>query len=119
MNFSDDSPMPASPSSGPTLTLILSLRIPGKIPSWNAILAMEHWGRSRLKKQIQDEFISALSLSENASSTLTICAKNTISTVSDIAELFREMSRTKSRSKPPSAKPPKVKRSTHKSKLVK
>src|SRR6478736_3048255 len=101
MTSSADSPMPQKPSSGQTLRL----RIPGRMPSWNAVLGLNHWRRLKLKHEQQDAFISALSLSENDSATRTICARSTCSTVSDIAVRFREMSQIKSLSKLPKGKP--------------
>lgn len=108
MNSSDCSQTPA-----PTcLQLMLRLRIPGRIPSWNAVLSMSHWQRAKAKKQLQKEFISALSLSENASAIRTTFRKNGFSTVSDIAERFEAMSRIKSPSKRRKGKRRKAKRST-------
>lgn len=51
--------MPLKLSSEP----IFQLRIPGRLPSWNAILAMGHWERAKFKKRIQAEFLSALKAS--------------------------------------------------------
>jgi hypothetical protein len=92
---------------------LLQLRIPGRLPSWNALLGMDHWARAKLKKSIQQDFISALSLSVNASSIPTILAKNGLSTVSDISVLFREMSQIKSHSKPAKGKRKRARKSTH------
>jgi hypothetical protein len=72
--------------------------------------------RIKVKKAIQDGFISALSLSANASAIPTILVRSGCSTLSDIAELFETTRQRQSPSKPRSAKPPKVKRSTRSSK---
>lgn len=94
--------MPPEPPSGQTgATLILKLSVPGNLPSWNELLGKSHWERLKIKKRVQAEFLSALNLSENASSIPIICQKSGCSTVSDIAVLFEEMSRTRSNSRPP------------------
>ena len=90
--------------------LTITLIIPGRLPSWNALLAMNHWRRAKEKQKVQAEFILALSRSENACATQTILARKGLLTVSDIAAQFQEMSRTKSRSKQANAKPRKAKR---------
>jgi hypothetical protein len=96
--------------------LLLTLTIPGRIPSWNALLAMGHWQRAKAKKKIQDEFISALSLSANASAIPTILVRSGCSTLSGIAELFEMTRQRQSPSKPRSAKQRKARPSTRKSK---
>lgn len=89
---------------------MLRLRVPGRLPSWNALLAMHHWDRIKAKHQQQADFISALCLSVNASAIPTICRLSGCSTVFAIATLLRETSRTKSRLKSANAKQPKVRR---------
>src|SRR5690606_10942059 len=54
--------------------------IPGRLPSWNAILAMEHWARAKYKQQIQHAFLSALQHSASDCSTKTTYVKSTMST---------------------------------------
>jgi len=78
------SPMQAPHSS----KLILRLEIPGRLPSWNQILGLEHWGRAKLKKKIQDEFISSLYLSANELSIPIICQLSGQQTLSGIATSF-------------------------------
>lgn len=56
--------------------LILSLRIPGRLPTWNDVLGMQHWSRHKLKSLIQVAFLSALSATVGTSSTKTTSAKN-------------------------------------------
>jgi hypothetical protein len=57
--------MPAKPSSKP----ILTLTIPGRLPSWNQILAMHHWQRKKFKDQIAKDFLRALQATESGSLT--------------------------------------------------
>lgn len=61
--FFDSTPKPGK--------LIFSLTIPGRLPSWNAILAMEHWQRYKEKRNLADVFLFALKLSERDCSTTT------------------------------------------------
>ena len=56
----------------------LSLTLTHPLPSWNAILGFGHWQRARLKKAIQDDFLSALRASADDSSTRTTCARSTL-----------------------------------------
>lgn len=58
---------------------IVVIEIPGRLPSWNQILAMQHWQRYKFKAALAKSFLLALQQSELASSTSTICAKNTMS----------------------------------------
>lgn len=66
-----------SATSSPTQALIFSLEIPGKLSSWNEILAMHHWKRKKFKDDLAKSFLSALQASERGLSTKTICAENT------------------------------------------
>ena len=84
----------------------------GRLPSWNALLAMNHWQRAKEKKKHLEEFISSLYLSENALSIPIMLALNGCSTVADASALLREMSTIKSRLKPRNAKPKKARKST-------
>jgi len=94
------------------MELVFRLKILGKLPSWNAILSVQHWKRSEMKKAIQKDFISALSLSENAESIPTMLALSGSSTLSDLLARF-EMTRQKtSRLKSPKGSAPKAKKST-------
>ena len=94
--------------------MTIKLIIPGRLPSWNALLAMNHWRRSKEKRRHQAAFISALSLSENASSIPIILALSGQSTLLGIAALFAETSRKKSPSKPSKGKPLKARKSIRK-----
>ena len=99
----------ASALSG-SLKPMLRLVVPGRLPSWNALLSMHHWKRAKAKKAIQEEFLSALYLSENASSIQTILAVSGCSTLCVLRESFAAMSRTKSRSKSSNVKRLKARR---------
>jgi hypothetical protein len=76
MNSPDDSPVAVKNSSTSTPRLIFQLTVPGRLPSWNAILGMEQWQRYQFKKELAAVFLSELQRSENGSSTLTTVAKN-------------------------------------------
>lgn len=83
--------------------LIFSLTIPGRLPSWNELLGMEHWARYALKEQIQVAFLSALYQSANDSSTKIISAKNSMliahATLESYRKIRREQRELKSASK--------------------
>ena len=72
--MSNYSPTPVNQLNGSTL--VLRLEIPGRLPSWNAILAMHHWKRAKFKKQLAADFMSALQRSAADYSTKTTSAKN-------------------------------------------
>ena len=90
-----DSPTPAPLSLRP----ILTLKIPGRLPSWNMILAMHHWQRKRFKDQIAASFLSALRHSADDCSTRTISARNTTWTCAATLAQFLTTRRAKSKSK--------------------
>jgi len=56
--------------------LIFTMTIPGRLPSWNEILAMEHWQRYKFKNQLADNFSYELRAFADAFLTTTTCAKN-------------------------------------------
>ena len=58
-------------------TLIFELKIPGRLPSWNQILAMHHLQRKKFKDQLKRDFASALDRGVSDSLTKTTSAKNT------------------------------------------
>jgi hypothetical protein len=72
-----------------------TLEIPGRLPSWNGILGMEHWGRAALKEKIQLAFLSALQRSACDSLTKTTSAKNTMSIAADTLESYQATQRAK------------------------
>lgn len=70
---------PPKPSPG---KLVFKLTVPGRLPSWNQLLGMEHWQRYKFKKDLADIFLSSLKLSERACSTTTMPPPNTTLTYS-------------------------------------
>ena len=74
---------------------IFQLRIPGRLPSWNAILAMGHWQRAKFKKRIQAEFLSALKASGNDFWTKTIVRESSTLMRSGTSELSKTTTRLK------------------------
>lgn len=79
----------------------LSLTLKHPLPSWNAILGLGHWQRARLKKAIQDDFLSALRASVADCSTRTTSARSTLSiaaaTLDSYQRTMQERRRLKSR----------------------
>jgi len=79
----------------------LSLTLKHPIPSWNAILGLGHWQRARLKKAIQDDFLSALRASADDCSTRTTSVRSTLSiaaaTLDSYQRTMQERRRLKSR----------------------
>ena len=86
----------------------LSLTLTHPLPSWNAILGFGHWQRARLKKAIQDDFLSALRASADDSSTRTTSARSTLSiaaaTLDSYQRTMQERRRLKSRKSKSGAK---------------
>lgn len=91
-----------------------SLVIPGRLPSWNQILAMHHWQRKKFKDQLAHEFLSALRQSASDCSIPTTSARNTTLTYAATLALFLTTRRIKSKSKSRSAKPKMEKRNLQK-----
>lgn len=98
--------------------LIFSLTLPGRLPSWNEILGMQHWSRHTLKNQLASVFLYELNRSANDCSTKTICAASTLSiyavTLASYLQTRREQRRLRSAKK----KPIKVRRKKSKSKFI-
>lgn len=122
--LSDDS----SPES-PNPVLLLTLKIPsfiskskvkGKlvekslpiVPSWNAVLGLEHWGRDKMKKEIQAAFLCALRACAADSLTRTTSARSTLSTAADTLACFLKTAREQRASKQRNARLEKKKLST-------
>ena len=86
----------------------LSLTLKHPVPSWNAILGLQHFSRAKLKKAIQDDFLSALRASADDSSTKTTYAKSTLSiaaaTLDSYQRTMLERRRLKSRKSKSGAK---------------
>lgn len=62
--FSSPTEVGASPRE-----LLFVIEIPGRLPSLNELLGMQHWSRVGLKTRLQKEFSSALRASAKDSST--------------------------------------------------
>lgn len=78
----------------------LTIEIPGRIPSWNEILGMEHWERYRFKSKLRREFISGLRVFAQLCSMKTTSARNSIliaaATLESYDRMIRERQRLKS-----------------------
>lgn len=105
------------PEPKPKGRLIFSITVPGRLPSWNEILGMEHWARYAYKKELADGFLSELQRRANDCSTKTTCAKNLwliyAATLARYLETARRRRILRSGSKRPS--PGKLRRSKSKS----
>ncbi len=88
-----------TPPAPPEPELIVSLKIPGRLPSWNDILGMEFWARDKFKSQLQDDFLSALQQCATDCSTKTTPAKNIILTACDTLACYRETVRQRRKSR--------------------
>jgi len=73
--------------------LIFSLTIPGKLPSLNELLGMEHWRRYQFKKELADVFMFALRQYESDCSTKIIRSPSTTLTFSATLACYLEMIR--------------------------
>ena len=94
------------------VSLLITLKIPGRLPLWNAILAMHHWKRKKFKDAELDAFLSALRASAADLQMKTGFAKNTFSIAADTLELYRTTRQESAKSKRSKGKPKKAKRST-------
>lgn len=90
-------------------------RVPGRMPSWNAILGMNHWQRAKFKTDLQKGFLCALQQSGRDSSTPTTSARNTMSIAAATLASYLETIRQKRLSKQRSARLEKASKSTSKS----
>lgn len=81
--------------ASPERKLLLKLEIPGRLPSWNELLGMEHWQRYKLKAELQKDFLSALRACDDGFSMKTTCAKSITSIAADTLASYLEMSREK------------------------
>lgn len=107
---------PPHRSSLPMNRITLKLIVPGRLPSWNALLALGHWQRAKLKKEIQSAFLSALRACDDDCSTKTTFAKSITSIAADTLESYVRMSREKQKSRSRNARLAKAKRNTLSSK---
>ena len=94
----------------------IQLIIPGRLPSWNTLLAMGHWQRAKFKTELQREFLSALQACGSDSSTQTTFARSTTSIAAATLASYLETTRAKSLSKRRNAKQQKAKKNTSSSK---
>jgi hypothetical protein len=65
------------PSGTGTLNYPVRILIPGRLPSWNQILAMEHWQRHKYKQQTKRAFELGLLQCASDCLTRTTSVKNT------------------------------------------
>lgn len=79
--------------------LVFQLEIPGRLPSWNEILGMEHWARYKFKDEIQGAFLCALRATANDCSTMTTSARSTMLTACATLDSYRAMRREQRRLK--------------------
>lgn len=96
--------------------LLFQIEIPGRLPSWNEILGMQHWSRVRFKTDLQLEFLSALRASASDSLTKTTSAKSTTLIAADMLGSYMETIRQKRRLKSLKKRLEKVKGSSQESK---
>lgn len=64
-------------------TLVLRLEMDGRLPSWNEILAMEHWARKKFKDQLAEDFSCVLRAYADGSLINPTCATSTMKIYSD------------------------------------
>jgi len=81
-----------APSPG---KLLHSLTVPGRLPSWNQILGMEHWARYQFKDQLQLAFLYALQVAARDYSMRITSVKSTMSIAAATLVSYREMARAK------------------------
>lgn len=96
--------------------LIFSLTVPGRLPSWNELLGMEHWARYKLKDEIQVAFLSALYQSASDSSTKTTSQKSIMLTAAATLACYRKTARERRELKSASKKLMKGRRKKSRSK---
>lgn len=98
--------------------LVLTLVVPGRLPSWNQILGMEQWARYKFKQDVAADFLSALRATDTGCSTSTTSAKSTLSTYADTLESYLTMRREQRRLKSLSKKSQRPKRNRRSSKSL-
>lgn len=94
----------------------LTLKILGRLPLWNQILAMHHWKRKKFKDAQMDDFLSALSVAASDLQMRTGCAKNMFWIAADTLASFQTTRRNSAKLKRAKGKPRKAKRSIRSSK---
>ena len=90
LSFDSTQPMPGK--------LVFKLTVPGKLPSWNEILGMQHYSRHSLKKHLSTVFLSSLRATADDCSIKTTSAANTLLIYADTLESFLATRRAQRRS---------------------
>jgi hypothetical protein len=93
---------------------VFRIRIRHPLPSLNAVLALGHWQRAKLKKAIQDSTLSALRACESASSIPTTWFRSGTSIPSATLESYQTMRLKERELKRANAKREKAKKNTRK-----
>ena len=88
----------------------ITLTIPGRLPSLNALLAMQHWSRHKFKAELATVFLSALRASENDSWMRTTLFPNITQTFADTLDSYLRTRLESAKLKQANAKPGKAKR---------
>ncbi len=94
------------------MELIFSMKVPGRTPLLNQILAMSHWRRRNFKKAIQEDFLSSLQACANGSRMKTESSGNTTSIASVTPDSYPMIALRFARSAKRKGSAPKVKKST-------
>lgn len=88
------------PQFSPSFRLV----VPGRLPSWNQILAMHHWSRKKFKDNLTRAFLCALRASAGDCSMKITSAKSSTLTYADTLASFLTTRRNSSKSKSRNAK---------------
>lgn len=88
-----------TPPPAPEQKLIVSLNVPGRLPSWNEILGMEQWQRYQFKQRLAEDFLSELKRTAADCSMKTTSAKNIMWTYAATLECYLQTRREKRRLK--------------------
>ena len=87
---------------------LVTIEIPGRLPSWNEVLGMEHWQRFKAKEKWANDFAYALRRSVEDCSTMTTLQRNTLLTAAATLDSYlvtrRELRKSKLASKRLAAK---------------
>jgi hypothetical protein len=99
--------------------LIFYLEIKGRLPLWNAVLAMGHWQRKKFKDELAQGFLSELRVSESDWLTKTDSARSIMLTYVATLESCLMTRRESARLRQANAKLKKAKKKEPKSKSLK
>lgn len=103
----------ADSSRGPApRRLLLTLTVPGRLPSLNALLGMQHWARHKLKQEIARDFLSALRVLGSDCSMKITSSPSIIRTYVDTLESFLRTRLESAKSKRTKGRPKKARKST-------